>query len=227
MAVSRSFEGSSTLLTAGQAGHEAVENAIWDASHLHFACHGRFDPDHSLKTGLLLAGGEYLTVEDLLDRQSLAEVGKPGARLVVLSACQSALTEFRRVPDEAIGLPSVFLQAGAPGVVGTLWQVDDLSTALLMIRFYELSLSGSGDDPMPPARALRQAQLWLRDTKREELLAFFREQRSRHDDGAGKPMALLDKSAIGQGIARLAWEEDGARPFSEPYYWAPFVFVGL
>lgn len=68
--------------------------------------------------------------------------------------------------DEALGLSTAFLAAGAAGVVATLWPVDDYSTALLMSRFYE-SLIETGSRPGhphggDPAAALRAAQLWLR-----------------------------------------------------------------
>ena len=63
-----------------------------------------------------------------------------------------------RARDEYVGLPAGFLQAGAPCVVSTLWAVDDMSTALLMERFYQQHL----DEGLSPSRALRAAQRWLR-----------------------------------------------------------------
>jgi CHAT domain-containing protein len=73
------------------------------------------------------------------------------SRLVVLSACQTAITDYQRLPDEAIGLPGGLLQAGVPGVVGTLWAVNDLSMTLVMAKFYELQRRGDGTTgPMAP-----------------------------------------------------------------------------
>ncbi|WP_165904605.1 MULTISPECIES: CHAT domain-containing protein [Burkholderiaceae] len=40
-------------------------------------------------------------------------------------------------PDEYLGLPAGFLQAGAPARVSSLWAVDDGSTALLTSRFHK------------------------------------------------------------------------------------------
>ena len=87
------------------------------------------------------------------------DVALRGAWLVVLSACQTAITDLKDLPEEAIGLPGGFVQAGVPGVVGTLWPVNDLSTMLLMAKFYECHLK----EELAPAAALRKAQLWLRD----------------------------------------------------------------
>ena len=69
-------------------------------------------------------------------------------RLVVMSACQTAITDFLKLPDEAIGLPAGCLQAGAEAVVGTLWPVNDLSAAILMIEFYRLHIEQRHPSPM-------------------------------------------------------------------------------
>ena len=103
-----------------------------------------------------------MTVRDLIHAESerLAHL-----RLVVLSACQTAITDFGNLPDEAVGLPSSFLQAGVPAVIGTLWPVNDISTALLMVCFYRYHLQ----DGLDPVTALHQAQAWLRDSTAAEM----------------------------------------------------------
>ena len=53
-----------------------------------------------------------------------------------------------------MGLTRGFMYAGAPRVVASLWQVDDLATAELMKRFYRALFV----DRLPPAAALRAAQ---------------------------------------------------------------------
>jgi CHAT domain-containing protein len=83
------------------------------------------------------------------------------ARLVTLSACETGVTDVSQSPDEYVGMPAGFLQAGAPAVVSSLWTVDDESTLLRMERFYHNHLERN----MDLAAALRDAQLWLRDEK--------------------------------------------------------------
>ena len=78
-----------------------------------------------------------MTLRDLLD----SDLDLSASRLAVLSACQTGIIDFRRIPDEAIGFPAGLLQAGVPGVVSTLWLVDDISTALLLARFYRHHLN--------------------------------------------------------------------------------------
>jgi CHAT domain-containing protein len=44
---------------------------------------------------------------------------------VVLSACEIGLYDTARNADEFVGLLVTFMQLGATGVLGTLWQADD------------------------------------------------------------------------------------------------------
>ena len=78
------------------------------------------------------------------------------AELVVLSACQTALG--REVRGEGlIGVTRGFMYAGAPRVVASLWEVDDLSTAELMRKFYR----GCVGEAPSPGRGPPAAQIEL------------------------------------------------------------------
>ena len=136
------------------------------------------------------------------------------ARLVVLSACETGLIEFQQAPDKSLGLPAGFLEGGAPGMIGTLWAVNDLSTALLMEEFYRRHI----EQKQGIAQALRGAQRWLRDgTARDFSLADRWEQIYRRsnspDPGAFK-------------IMRYYRANPDVRPFISPYHWAAPAFTG-
>jgi tetratricopeptide (TPR) repeat protein len=82
---------------------------------------------------------------------------KLAAELVVLSACRTA--SGAEVRGEGIlSLTRGFLHAGAARVLASQWAVEDRATAQLMQRFYE----GMLHRRLPPAAALRAAQLALR-----------------------------------------------------------------
>ena len=122
-----------TLATA-----EALRPELARATHVHFACHGLFRPSDPRASALLLAGDDRLTLGQVLDGEwPLATV-----QLAVLSACQTAVNEFRRTPDESTGFPAALLLAGIPSVVATLWPIDDTATMLFCDRFYELYRDG-------------------------------------------------------------------------------------
>jgi CHAT domain-containing protein len=124
--------------------------------YVHFATHGLLNDSRPELSGLVLS---------LVDRQGRPRPGlltapdvsnlRLRAELVVLSSCRSALG--REVRGEGLmGVTRAFMRAGAPRVVASLWPVDDLASARLMMRMYEGML---GTRKLAPAAALRQAQL--------------------------------------------------------------------
>src|SRR5262245_9975885 len=190
------------------------------------------------QSGLVMRERETLTIGRLLENEG--SLGRP--RLVVLSACETGLYDIERNPDEFVGLPATFMQIGAAGVVGSLWPVDDLATALLMARLYDLHLNAGRE---PPA-ALRDAQAWLRQATRAAQLSYVKNAAVKAKLDAGRLTALTDEltgrgSRGGRfGAIRKALHEKtasasqpkGARsmsrhPFQHPYYWAGFVYTGL
>jgi CHAT domain-containing protein/tetratricopeptide (TPR) repeat protein len=192
----------------------AVRQILPVSGYIHFSCHGMFDFQEPLLSGVGLANGELLTLAELLDGNLLQ------LRLVVLSACQTAIMDFSKLPEEAIGLPAGFLQAGAPGVVGSLWKVNDLSTALLMVRFYQFYLK----DSISPANALRRAQRWLQKATYEELYDTIKRY-SQPSDPSGKVSQSIQD--VRRRFRDYALNTPDQVPFSHPYFWAGFVFSGV
>ena len=135
-----------------------VLEAVKTMRVLHFCCHGEADADHPLDSGLDLVDDQRLTV-------AAVTANKVRARLVVLSACETALVG-RHLPDEVVGLPAAFLEAGAAGVVGSLWSVPEPPTLAVVDEFYRRWAGGVGDEP---AAALSAAQSWARLATYEEL----------------------------------------------------------
>ncbi|MGA5297025.1 CHAT domain-containing protein [Streptomyces koyangensis] len=128
------------------------------AGVLHLACHATVTPTERHSAGLELAGGR-LTAEELTEAAEAA-----GARLglVVLAACRSHVSG--RGHNEAYSLATAFLVAGAHTVLGSLWQVPDDATSVLMYLTHRHLREGD-----PPVAALRRAQLTLVDPGRAGL----------------------------------------------------------
>jgi len=132
------------------------ESATWnefvaaagDAALLHVATHGLSRTESVVGGSVRLADG-WLTQFDLYRI-------RVGARLVVLSACDSGATRFEASGDP-FGLARGFLCAGARTLVASRWRVDDRTTAEWMRSFYERLSAGAsvGDAYVDACRAVR------------------------------------------------------------------------
>lgn len=120
---------------------------------LHFATHAFTDSVFDAFSGLVLALSEEATDDGLLLGYEIAEMNL-ASELVILSACETGAGEPVR-GEGVLGLPRLFLRAGAKSVLMTHWQVDDRFAAALTPKFYEAYLR--------QARTQREA---LADAKR-------------------------------------------------------------
>ena len=132
---------------------------------IHLATHGQFGstPEETF----LLAYDDKINIKELsrtLERHQFNN-NKP-IELLVLSACETATGDERAL----LGLAGFALKSGAASTVGTLWIVNDFSTAKLMIDFYQLLAAHPG---VTKAEALRQAQLNLLKENRYHIPYFW------------------------------------------------------
>ena len=219
----------------------AVLAALKGKAYWHFASHGTFSWDDARQSGLVMHGMERLSVGRLLEADGL---GRP--RLVVLSACETGLSDTLRNPDEFIGLPGAFMALGASGVLATMWPVEDTATSLVMAKFYELHMGAK----LSPPTALRRAQLWLRQATNGDLQAYARDA-ARQGRLERRHVAEIDRGLSEEGLKRsrnaatVEWltrhgaesthskkttpydAERLARPYAHPYFWAGFIYTGL
>jgi len=144
--------------TTPRVGAEAAEGLLYDLGGkydlVHIGAHGDYDGKLPLYSRIALAkDAEHdgnLEVHEILSGVDLT-----GVNLVVLSACGTA-RGARSGGDEIVGLTRAVLYAGAPGVISTLWDIDDQAAADLMEDFYTQLHEGAS-----PADALRTAQLTM------------------------------------------------------------------
>ncbi|MEH2050401.1 CHAT domain-containing protein, partial [Nostoc sp.] len=194
------------VLPQEQASRDAVLAALPHYKILHCSCHGNANLQEPLKSGLAMTGeGEkaILTLRDLLDLK-LVENNQGGIRLAILSACETGLAGIE-LADEAISLPTGLLQADVAGVVASLWSVSEISTMLLLTRFYTLWRN----QHLEPSQALITAQKWLRDSEPRDVVA--------HCE------TFIPELASKEGALYRSLRLD----FSHPYYWAAFSYMGF
>jgi len=201
---------------------------ISNASYIHFACHGLFNFDNPLLSLLALAdsieqtnnqnaddravimrdGRKAIPEKCLTLQEIFAELNLSQCRLVTLSACETGLTNSIAITDEYIGLPSGFLYAGSLNVVSTLWSVDDLATAIFMIKFYqELHHERS------VAVAVNAAQNWMRAVSKQDLKIWVESLK-------------LDETWMTAFNKRSSYWPEDKPPFINPKFWAAFCATG-
>jgi CHAT domain-containing protein/tetratricopeptide (TPR) repeat protein len=195
-------------LAGREATREAVLRELPHARYAHITSHGVYDWSDPEASTVALADGE-LSAADVNSSLRLH-----AARLVVLSACETGLTDVNGVPDEPAGLSAAFFRAGAAGVLGSAWAVTDISTALLLGRFYQHHIV----DGLSPAAALRAAQYWIR-TSTAEQLGLAGHWKRVYEQSAGQDVDAFQKFRYYQA-------EPGERPFDDPFFWAGYSIMG-
>jgi len=178
----------------------------------HYTGHAYHNTENSEASALMLAKDEELTLTDILQLKLV------NYYLVCLSACETGITKKGELIDEFVGIASGFLPE-TNYIISTLWRVDERSSALLMIYFYQLWKQGI----QPPA-ALQQAKDWLRELTNGKLGEWY----------AGELLPLLreanfksifffemEASRLQENLAKI--EE---KPYNHPYHWAAFTITG-
>ena len=127
--------------------------------------------DALVLSGLALAGANRRQSgageDGILTALEVAGLDLWGTRMVVLSACETALGDAR-YGEGVYGLRRALVLAGSESQVMSLWKVSDSATRDLMIGFYQRLRSGEGR-----AEALRNAQLALLHGARNRAHPFF------------------------------------------------------
>lgn len=238
--VIQSYFNTSNVLKKTAATLTAINNTDLNTYHCtHFSCHGYFNLTNPGNSALILANapvadaptkpdserylnlrvGETHDLDKCLTLDKIFSLKLDKCRLVTLSACETGLIDFQNTSDEYIGLPSGFLLAGSKAVVSSLWTVSDLSTAFLMMKFYEnLQTINS------VSLALNQAQQWLRNLTTEKFEALLVKYQPQIEEIFAQ--IPEDTRPIARAILRRTCKRK-PQPFAAPFYWVGFTATGL
>jgi CHAT domain-containing protein len=177
-----------TAYTGDRALKEAVD-AVRSPRLVHLATHGFFLSDQviapkgkvaaaqtplivdpMLRSGLFFAGADRTESgaapatglsDGVLTAYEASQLDLQGTELVILSACETGLGQQTN-GEGVFGLRRGLQEAGADGVMMSMWSVPDQETQELMTLFYAKWLGG-----LEKPEALREAQLKERETVRQ------------------------------------------------------------
>jgi hypothetical protein len=158
------------------------------ADILHFAVHGKYDPQ-SPAEGLYLVSGPPIGPLQIRGGNLKAR-----APFVFLNACQVGTSQT--LLGNYGGMAQAFLKAGAAAVVAPLWSIDDKVAQQIALEFYRQSLKAAqaetavAEEPPPVADLLRRA--------RRELVA----------NAAAPNSTYLAYQFYGHPSMRLTWRAD-------------------
>lgn len=154
----------SPLALVGRDARESVIKREMELSDvIHLASHYVVYEGSPMNSRLLLAQ-EPITDDQpqgssgVLQADEIYALNLARSPLVVLSACQSGVEHYYN-GEGMIGMSRVFIAAGAPLVVASLWQVDAQATGELMSEMHRFRKRGG--EGFSTAKALRRAQLGM------------------------------------------------------------------
>jgi CHAT domain-containing protein len=213
--------------------HELIDRSTKPITTLHLANHAHSRLDNPLESAVKLADGN-------ITLQSLMKTRYPHLREIFLSCCETNLGTTG-ITDDLLTLSTGFLCAGASTVIGTLWAVYDLATALFSTFYYQHRYANYSRDI-----ALKMAQNRLRNLTGADLRANFQaygkaNKRDRADLKAEFDRGEIDKAKFDRDSGNLTKAYTNAldaagkldeysqqdKPFNHPYFWAGFVCQGL
>ncbi|MEK6782014.1 MAG: tetratricopeptide repeat protein [Bacteroidota bacterium] len=170
-----------TKLMQAEASEENIKK-LQGQSVVHIASHGYFLMDIAqeessynqdflsnplFQSGILLSGAAVPAraregkEDGILTAYEAMSLNMDKTELVALSACETGLGEIQN-GEGVFGLQRSFLVAGASSILMSLWQVDDVATQELMIKFYSVWLGGEDKH-----EAFKKAQLEMKDKFKE------------------------------------------------------------
>ena len=205
-------------IPSSKATTENIKEALQQPADIfHFTGHAYHNTKQPSQSALILKNKQPLTSEEI------AKFDFKSYYLVCLSACETGITGKDELIDEFVGLASSFLAAGAVYALSTLWIVDEISTALMMIRFYEILNKQRCQNKLHPALALKEAQKWLRTITYSQLSDWYLEL-AKVTYNSGCSQDLRDEAnLIRRNDAKMESDEP---PYAALYHWAGFTITG-
>lgn len=211
-AIIRHLVKNATCVQSNDASTDNVlKNLQKSFATFHFTGHGAYNSRNPADSALALTDG-------LLTAKDISQLDLSSYQLIVLAACETALSGNDDIKTEYVGLASAFLKAGSANVLSTLWPVNEVASCWFAIYFYQQLLQNQ-----TPALSLHNTQKWLKTVTIAHLIQWIEELSQLPNLGYHWQKELK------QEIQNLK-EEKGKlgtdQPYAHPFYWAAFTLTG-
>lgn len=221
---------------------EAIDRQFIDefqsSEIIHFSGHADYQVDESrnaLDRTYLCLYHHNLSAAQILD----GALQSSTAKVMILSACQTGTGDLVGAGSEILGLERSLFYAGVSALITTLWQVDDVATSLLMIKFHSIWKQHNNSlDYL--SSSLADAQMWLKNATWQDIKyeiedfgdaieacieicsTLMTDELSRNEEA---DISSLKKSI--QYCINMKQYNENRTPFQHPYYWAAFQVKGV
>jgi CHAT domain-containing protein/Tfp pilus assembly protein PilF len=173
-------------------------------SIIHISGYFNFNQKYNTSAFFALGDGSVISLDEI--QKGVKDF--KNVDLLVLSGCNTGLPFKDPTGKEVFEVTRWAQKLGAGAIMATLWSIDDNSTALLMRDFYQKKQLGA-----TKAEALQLSQLSM-FSKKSPLADIKRP--------GGNSIILKDDFIE----TILPFQKDVNKPYSHPYYWAPFILTG-
>ncbi|MBP0018839.1 MAG: CHAT domain-containing protein [Cyanobacteria bacterium SBLK] len=163
---------------------------------VHLATHASFQPNNDRNTYIQF-WDEKIRLDGLREARWYAD---PAVELLVLSACETALGDYKA----EMGFAGLAVRSGVKSALASLWKINDFVTLPAIAEFYNQL---AREDVTIKAEALRQSQI--------ALLSGRVRVESGQIVGLSQPIPLPPELH--------QWE---GRDLSHPYFWAGYTAIG-
>ncbi|KAH8697807.1 CHAT domain-containing protein [Talaromyces proteolyticus] len=203
-----------STLTRGQFRDHIEEHT----SVLHIGTHGVVDLENPLLSSISI--GEDFRVIDMSQIQTKAN-------LLVFAACLSGLG--RAVGNDVLGFTHVVLGTGCQAYIGTLFEVSDFASMVLMTLFYRNLKSNPS---LSLAEGLRNAQVEFLQFDNEKATEFIDSlldlwnlptEKTETDDEIKSPTDIVPEGKYLLTLQKMLLPQ---LDWTSPFFWAPYVLIG-